>query len=98
MLVYIKVINNCKNTCHSAFLPLMGKLCSKSPRYTSHEQSKSSLEYIMSLTVLTAILANPHIPCPLSSHHPLKIATAQIWQLVQSFIRNFAAALAQFLF
>jgi len=38
----------------------------------------------MSLTVPTGILAHPHNPCPLSSHHPLRRkATAQIWQLVK---------------
>jgi len=38
----------------------------------------------MSFTVATGILAHPHNPCPLFSHHPLRWkATAQIWQLVK---------------
>ena len=65
----IKVSNNCKNTCHFAFLPL-NRSCALFP-HDLQATSGPAQNIIMSFTVLT-------------SHHPLRRkATAQIWQLVK---------------
>ena len=45
MHICIKVINNCKNTCLSAFLPITG-CCERFPRLTGNE--RSSIEYTTS--------------------------------------------------